>query len=210
MTVDRSGIRTWPTRARRALGHAADALRGWGPVHVGVALGVSTLVAVVIGVATVLIPNSLFTREIAPVWWNYPVWTVSSVLAGMLAATYLRPPQSASSPRHTGDDSASSTDRAAERQAQQPARLATAGSFLTWFAVGCPVCNKIALLALGTSGALTWFAPFQPVLAVAALGLGSVALVSRLAGQVACPLPAASSTNAPVRADLPTPKVPAA
>src|SRR5699024_12082967 len=67
--------------------------------------------------------------------------------------------------------------------------MGTIGVVLGWFAVGCPVCNKIALLALGYTGALTWFAPLQPVLAVAALVLTSIALVWRLSGQVACPVP---------------------
>ena len=61
-----------------------------------------------------------------------------------------------------------------------------AGVALAWFAVGCPVCNKIALLALGYSGALTWFAPAQPYLAAAALLLTAGALVVRLRGQVYC------------------------
>ena len=68
------------------------------------------------------------------------------------------------------------------------------GGVLAWFAVGCPVCNKIALLALGYAGAITWFAPLQPVLAIGALALTSVALVLRLRGQVACPLPAEPKT----------------
>ncbi len=63
-----------------------------------------------------------------------------------------------------------------------------AGGMLAWFAVGCPVCNKLALLALGYSGAITWFAPVQPFLALGALVLTSVALVWRLRGQVACPV----------------------
>ncbi|GGC67284.1 hypothetical protein [Hoyosella rhizosphaerae] len=41
------------------------------------------------------------------------------------------------------------------------------------FAVGCPVCNKLILLAIGTSGALSVWAPIQPILAVVAvLALG--------------------------------------
>lgn len=35
------------------------------------------------------------------------------------------------------------------------------------FAVGCPACNKIAVILLGTSGALNLWAPVQPVLGVA-------------------------------------------
>ena len=49
----------------------------------------------------------------------------------------------------------------------------------------------LALLALGYSGALTWFAPAQPFLAALALVLSVIAVLSRLRGQVACPLPTA-------------------
>lgn len=63
------------------------------------------------------------------------------------------------------------------------------GGVLAYLAVGCPVCNKLVLVALGSSGAMTWFAPLQPILA----GLGVVvmvwALLIRLAGEVSCPTP---------------------
>jgi hypothetical protein len=48
------------------------------------------------------------------------------------------------------------------------------GVTLALFAVACPVCNKIILLLLGTAGALGFWAPLQPYIAVfsvAALGL---------------------------------------
>ena len=48
------------------------------------------------------------------------------------------------------------------------------------------MCNKIALLALGYSGALTWFAPVQPYLAATALVTTAGALLMRLRGQVLC------------------------
>ncbi len=152
------------------------ALRGWTPAHVVSAVVASVAIGLVMGVATVLIPNSWFARNIPPVWWNYPVWMLTSVLAGMLLATYVR----------TGD--------APERRS---GRFGVAGAVLGWFAVGCPVCNKIALIALGYTGALTWFAPLQPVLAVAALVLTAVALYGRLRGQVACPLPRAAAEVGP-------------
>lgn len=63
-----------------------------------------------------------------------------------------------------------------------------AGGFLAYLAVGCPVCNKLVLLALGASGAVTWFAPFQGLLALASLVMLSWALVTRLRGEVACPV----------------------
>ncbi|MHB1473147.1 MAG: hypothetical protein ACYCV4_05860 [Dermatophilaceae bacterium] len=67
-----------------------------------------------------------------------------------------------------------------------PSRFGMVGGVLAWFAVGCPVCNKIALLALGCSGAVIWFAPGQPFLAAAALMTTSGALVMRLRGQILC------------------------
>ena len=73
--------------------------------------------------------------------------------------------------------------------------MGIAGSMLAWFAVGCPVCNKLALLALGYSGAITWFAPVQPFLALAAMVLTGAALVWRLRGQVACPVPATQARS---------------
>ncbi|WP_369204925.1 hypothetical protein [Streptomyces sp. PU-14G] len=71
-------------------------------------------------------------------------------------------------------------------------RLGTVGGALSFFAVGCPVCNKLVLLALGTSGALTVWQPLQPVLALASLTLLAVATVRRLAGEAACPVASAA------------------
>ena len=50
------------------------------------------------------------------------------------------------------------------------------------------MCNKLALLALGYSGALTWFAPVQPYLGALAIVVLVWALRVRLRGQVACPV----------------------
>ncbi|WP_139908853.1 hypothetical protein [Brevibacterium sediminis] len=156
--------------------------------------------AVVIGLATVLIPNSLFSRDIPPVWWDYPVWILTAVLLGMLIATYVRGPRgeggsssrdSASVGGPSGHDSATE-GRSGGQEAASERRtgvLGGVGGVLGWFAVGCPVCNKIALLALGYTGALTYFAPLQPVLAAASVVLLLVAVIIRLKGQYSCPLP---------------------
>ncbi len=36
---------------------------------------------------------------------------------------------------------------------------ALGGGLLWVFAIGCPICNKLAVIALGVSGALAYFAP---------------------------------------------------
>ncbi|MGB3375616.1 MAG: hypothetical protein WBA87_10815 [Microbacterium sp.] len=167
---------------RASLAQALQGLRAWTSRQILVAVAAGVGVTLVIGFVTVLIPNNLFARDIPPVWWNYPVWIITSALSGMLLATYVNPSRATSRTDQTRDD---------EREAassRRTGRLGMAGGILAWFAVGCPVCNKIALLALGYSGAITWFAPVQPFLAVAALALTAVALVWRLRGQISCPV----------------------
>lgn len=165
-------------RRRSVAGRCLDALSGWGPRQLLVATLSALTMGLVIGIATVLVPNPFFARDIAPEWWNHPVWILTSILAGMVVATYVAP----------ADDSATPADPATEDRRSGP--LGIAGGVLAFFAVGCPVCNKIAFLALGYSGAITWFAPVQPVLAVAALALTAAALVLRLQGQAECATPA--------------------
>ncbi len=67
----------------------------------------------------------------------------------------------------------------------RPPRLGR--GLLTYFAVGCPVCNKLVLLALGSAGAVTWFEPVQPALQAVAVALLLWALRGRLRGELACP-----------------------
>lgn len=197
--MDSPSTRPRPSRSRQGVGEsfrlAGQALRLWTSRQVLVAIVAAVVVAVVIGMATVLIPNPVFGREIPPVWWNYPVWLVTSALAGMLIATYIQPPRPALDTRtgagdegRIGADSTASTDVDHEVQARRSSRMGMAGGILAWFAVGCPVCNKLALLALGYSGAITWFTPIQPFLALGGLILTGAALVWRLRGQVACPV----------------------
>jgi hypothetical protein len=174
------------TEPRRTVAAMSIALRSWTRRQVLAAIGLAIGFALLIGVPTVLIPNPVFGREIPVVAWNYPVWIVTSLLAGMLAATYVRPARAVAAVSVEGAAPAGQDSDAAPDAAS---RFGMVGGVLAWFAVGCPVCNKIALLALGYSGALTWFAPVQPYLAAIAMLLTGGALVFRLRGQVFCPTP---------------------
>jgi len=109
--------------------------------------GLTTFLA--LGLPTDVIDNPVFGRAIDETPWAMPVLLVTSVLAGLLLGTYVN--------------------------AQPFDRAAISGSFgglLAYFAIGCPVCNKLVLLALGTTGAVNYFEPVQPYLAA----LGIVAL----------------------------------
>lgn len=179
-------------RADREPGRTARAvrlaLRSWTPRQVLAAIAFTVAFGLLLGLSTVLIPNDVFSREIAVVPWNYPVWVLGSVLAGMLAATYVRPGRATRTPAE-GTEPVAALE-AGEDRADASSKVGMVGGVLTWFAVGCPVCNKIALLVLGYSGAITWFAPVQPYLAGLAVVLTAGAVVVRLRGQVFCPNPA--------------------
>lgn len=176
---------TAPARARFTVGQsltlACHAWRAWHPRQHLTAILAAIVIGAVVGLATVLIPNALFGRDIPPVWWNYPVWLSTSALSGLLAATYLRTPTHQSKEHDRPDDPTG--------EERRTSRMGILGMLLAWFAVGCPVCNKIALLTLGYTGAITWFAPLQPVLALGSVLLLTAALIWRLRGQLACPRP---------------------
>jgi hypothetical protein len=150
----------------------------WGPRRWTAAAAGAVAVALLIGLPTELIPNPVFTRPLPVLWWNYPVWSATAVLSGLLLATYVR-----EGPGETEES---------------PSRRGGVGGLLAFFAVGCPVCNKVVVLALGTSGAMTWFAPLQPLLAIAALVLLGVALRARFRGERACPVPVRRVRPTPV------------
>lgn len=174
------------SRVSAAFGTVLD----WPARRWAVAAAAAVGFALVIAVPTALIDTPLFGREIPPTWWAWPSLIASSILGGLLAATYVRDPamlpavvDGGSMVRgRSGDDHETDEDRSNRRRG-------TVGGLLTFFAVGCPVCNKLVLIALGSAGALTWFEPIQPLLQAAAVGLLGWALVARLEGERSCPLP---------------------
>ncbi len=107
---------------------ALAAFTTWRARQWAVAVAAALGCVILIGVPTDLIETPLFTRAVPPTWWSYPVLAVSALLAGLLVATYVNEPTGVS-PRHDG-------------------RWGSVGGALTFFAVGCPVCNKVVLLAL--------------------------------------------------------------
>lgn len=111
---------------------------------------------ILLGVPTAVIPNPFFIRMTPSETFNLVVWLTSAPLIGLLIATYIRPPG------HT-------TVHAA---AEAGTGRATIGGIAAYLAIGCPICNKVVVAALGVSGALSYFAPLQPM-----IGAGSVALL---------------------------------
>ncbi len=129
--------------------------------------GLSTLyalgAAMLIGLPTVLIPNIFFRRMTPTSLQDYIIWGVSAVLIGaVLALATLYPTISASANSGVGGTHA------------------LAGTLLSFFSVGCPICNKLVVLLLGFSGAMTFFNPLRPFLGITSIILLSVTLLLRI------------------------------
>ena len=128
------------------------------------AAAVTVGAALAMGVPTGIVRTSWYHRMTPVLWWNYLEWVASAMLIGLLAATYV---------------------------ARQPGQTAVpmAGGLLSTLAIGCPICNKVAVAALGLTGALKIWAPIQPWLGIASLAMLVYALRRRLVGERACPVP---------------------
>jgi hypothetical protein len=92
------------------------------------AIAVAIATFFIIGITTAVIANPVFGRAVGVTPWSVPVLIATSVLSGMLFATYVRM-------------DAVITD-------ESSAKVGSIGGFLAYLAVGCPVCNKLVLFEL--------------------------------------------------------------
>ena len=128
------------------------------------AAGGTLVMALVLGLPTAVIPNPYFIRMTPTEAFNVIVLLVSAPLGGLLLATYVSRRGAATSDAH----------------ADAGGGRATLGGVAAYLAIGCPICNKIIVAALGVSGALNVFAPLQPVIGAASILLLGGALAWRL------------------------------
>lgn len=140
------------------------------------ALPVATLlVGALVGIPTDVLPNPWFTRMTPVRTLDLILWPITSVVLGALLATFALPSRTASA---------------------RPLSQSTGGGLLSAFAIGCPVCNKLIVAIIGTSGALTYFEPVQPVLGVAAVALGAYGLRRRVLDLTSgCPVTSSPATE---------------
>ena len=147
------------------------------------AVPIAALAAVVIAVPADLIDNPIFGRPIPPKAIDYVILGVTAALIGLILA--IRPEPTTAT--RDGDDPVGSPSDDLERQDNRTLW----GGLVSFLAVGCPVCNQVVVALVGTSGALSWWAPVQPVVGLVAVGLLVYTLRLRLRtySLVACPLP---------------------
>lgn len=131
-----------------------------------VASSSAILAALVIGIPTAVLPTPFFGRSVAVTSWSMPVLLLTSILTGLLVATYIR------------------TDQLV--QEEQSLKIGGLGGFFSFIAIGCPVCNKVAFLALGATGAIKFFAPVQPYIASAGIALLFYAVRKRILSESTC------------------------
>lgn len=132
------------------------------------ALGAGAGSVLLVAVPTDLIDTTWFSRMSPTGWWEYVLAAATVTLVLVSAGLGVR--------------------RGASRcsAGREPLRVGSApwmGAGAVALAVGCPLCNKIAVAALGAGGALELWAPAQPAVGGAAvLSLGfAVVLRWRLA-----------------------------
>lgn len=137
------------------------------------------IAAVLIAVPSDLIDTPIFGRPVAVRWIDYVILAVTSALIGLIFAIRLEPAEEASS-----QELALTVDRQGTRTIW--------GGFVSFLAVGCPVCNQAVVALVGVSGALSWWAPVQPIIGLLAVGLLLYTLRKRLNTYrlAACPVPA--------------------
>jgi len=154
-------------------------MRAWTARRWVAAAVTAVVFTVVVAIPTDMIDTPLFSRDIPVTWWAWPSLIITSVLAGLLLATYVRQDTPGGSDAASdGEGSDDANDRAAKG--------GWVAGVLTFFAVGCPVCNKLVLIALGYAGAISWFAPVQPYLQLVAIALLIWGLRVRLRGERQC------------------------
>jgi hypothetical protein len=148
-----------------------DQLRALPPVTWVRAIPYSMVAAVVIAIPSDLINTSFFGRPIEPKAIDFGILAITAALIGTIFA--IRPEQ------------------LTVRDEQDQTRTIW-GGFVSFLAVGCPVCNQAVVALVGTSGALSWWAPVQPVVGLLAIGLLLHTLRRRLDTDqlAACPIPA--------------------
>jgi len=132
------------TQTIRAWPQAAQSLLTPKPLVLGlVAALVSTVVQ---AIPTAVIPNPFFQRMTPVRPQDFVFLGVTSILIGLIFSTFGVPKGTVSCQNR-----------------------ALGAGLLSTLAIGCPICNHVVVALIGISGALTYWAPIQPIVGVVAI-----------------------------------------
>ncbi len=154
-----------------------DQIRRLPPSTFARAVPIAFIAVVLIGIPADLIDTPYFGRPVDTRPIDYVILAITSALIGLIFAIRAEPVDRLEPQREKG------TDEAGDEGAEDGEEDTTViwGGFVSFLAVGCPVCNQAVVALVGTSGALGWWAPVQPFVGLAAIGLLVYALRKRLA-----------------------------
>lgn len=116
--------------------------RGW-----AIAAIAAVLTFVLVGIPTAMIENGFFVRMVPVRTQDYVIWVATALLMGLVGGSFT------------------------VGRVKGSAAKAGVGGLLSFLATGCPICNKLVVLLLGVSGALTYFAPLQLYIGIASIAL---------------------------------------
>jgi hypothetical protein len=102
-----------------------------------------------LGFVSAIVSNPFFSRMTSIASFNWFVLVITSIFAGTYVGLY----------------------NFIKNHETISVSCATGGGVLGFLAFACPVCNKLIILVLGFSGAMTYFAPIQPFLGILGIGL---------------------------------------
>jgi hypothetical protein len=97
-------------------------------------------------IPTAIIPNQFFVRMTPVRVQDYVFLATSAALMGLIFSTFGLPKTTVSCQKR-----------------------ALGGGLLSTLAIGCPICNHVVVALVGISGALTYWAPLQPVVGATAV-----------------------------------------
>lgn len=144
-----------PRRAAPAGGHAVDEGRLLTP-RFALASAVGTVTALLaLGIPTAIIANPFFAR----------MTPTEPVQRGRVAGVGTPDGSSA------GDVSGAPWPPGGPPRPPRGGAPTTLGGIAAFLAIGCPICNKLVVASLGVSGALSIFAPLQPLIGAVSLVL---------------------------------------
>ena len=127
---------------------------------------VATAAVMVVGIGEVgqTIPPTSGNRSTPIEWWNYATLLASSLLIGMIAATFVTP---------------------AGRRLAAAGGSGIAGTVAA-IVMSCPFCNPLAIPLLGVGGALAFLRGYRGWLALASVLVLAATLLLRLRAVLSC------------------------
>ena len=112
------------------------------------ALGLAAgLIAMAVqAIPTAVVPNPFFSRMTPVRPLDYLFLGATSILIGLIFASFAFPKGTVSCQNR-----------------------AVGSGILSTLAIGCPICNHLVVALIGVSGALTYWAPLQPIVGLVAV-----------------------------------------